>query len=147
LIACENCLIDQCKYLWIIPLYKGIPITAYPEWCKTIKELENQGKILGMHGIEHTDVNGHHFFKDSEFNNDVPIDKIKYGMNIFKQAFGHYPKYFKAPQCNCTWENIRKIESLGMIYKGVINQILHKVYHCNDTELPYYLRCEFVDIL
>lgn len=145
LIPCKQKFLDKSKYIWIIPFYKKVPITNYPEWCKMIKDLEKKGKILGMHGVEHTQTHGL-LHNDSEFNSDVPIEKIKYGMEIFKNAFGHYPLYFKAPQLKCTKKNQRKIESLGMIYKNFFNQIMHRVYHCDDENNDFYMREYAVDL-
>lgn len=139
LLPCKNHLKDKSRYLWIIPCYKEVPIIKYPEWCRNLADqAKKEGKILGMHGIEHPEPHDQ-FYRDGEFCYDIPSSRIKYGMEIFKKAFGYYPKFFKAPHCLSTANNIHKIESLGMEYKGIINQILHKVYHCHEASQPWYL--------
>ncbi|AYV77979.1 MAG: hypothetical protein Edafosvirus3_57 [Edafosvirus sp.] len=144
LIPCKNHLLKNSKYLWVIPIYKNIPITNYPAWCQEIKKLESNGTILGMHGVVHNET--HDFlYRDGEFNKDLSYEYIKSGMEVFKNAFGHYPKVFKAPHTLATSNNIHKINQLGMKYFGVMNQITHKVYHCNDDNLPWYLGEKIVD--
>ena len=145
LIQCKQRLLARSKFLWVIPLFEGVPITDHPEWIAEIKKLEKDGAILGMHGVYHTEAKDM-FYRDGEFNKDLPVEYIKQGMEIFKNAFGYYPKYFKAPHCLCNENNRKIIESLGMIYKGVGNQIAHKVYHCNDESLPWYLGEKIVDL-
>ncbi len=120
-IPCAEKYIEDSEWLWVIPLYMGDPITNYPSWCRMIKA---KNKKLGMHGVMHT---------YSEFSEDVPKGYIKAGMEIFKKAFGEYPKAFKGPKTNITKNNKKHIQELGMVIKGRLNQILHNVYHCEES--------------
>lgn len=92
---CSNKYIDKSRYLWIIPIYKGVQITDHPEWCKNIKQFEKQGKILGLHGITHEPEDW--IRSNTEFSNDISKNKIKLGEGIFEKAFGYKPKIFKPP--------------------------------------------------
>jgi predicted deacetylase len=108
---------DDSKWLWVIPLYAGKPISDYKNWCEKIKKSE---KFLGMHGVKHT---------FDEFNRDVTPEYVQDGMDEFKRAFGYYPKYFKAPKLHITKNNKKIVKDKGMKIKGRLNQLLHKVYH------------------
>lgn len=111
---------NKSKWLWIIPLYLGVGISEYPEWCDKIRK---SGKILGMHGVQHT---------YDEFSVDVSEDYIKKGMEEFKKGFGYYPKYFKAPKLHSTKHNDNLIRKLQMEIKDQFNQHTHLVYHTED---------------
>lgn len=115
--------IKRSKWLWIIPMYNNDPITNYPDWIKSIK---NSGKKIGMHGIKHT---------YNEFGYDLSEDYIQKGMNIWKEAFGEYPKYFKAPKLSLTSNNKKLLEKNGIQIMGMYNQILHTVYHTPENRL------------
>nr|QBK85231.1 MAG: protein of unknown function DUF2334 [Iridovirus LCIVAC01] len=108
---------DDSKWLWVIPLYAGKPISDYKLWCEKIKK---SGNFLGMHGVKHT---------FDEFNKDVTPEYVQEGMDEFKKGFGYYPKYFKAPKLHITKNNKKIIQEKGMKIKGHLNQLLHKVYH------------------
>jgi len=130
LIPCNEDYINNSKWLYVIPLYMGDPITNYPSWCKRMRE---SGKKLGMHGIMHT---------YNEFAEDVEDGYIQAGMNVFKEAFGYYPTHFKAPKTAMTKNNRKIIERKGMKIMGKINQILHHVYHSEDLGRSYKGRLE-----
>jgi predicted deacetylase len=112
---------DDSKWLWVIPLYAGKPISEYKNWCEKIKK---SGKLLGMHGVKHT---------FDEFNHDITPEYVQEGMDEFKKGFGYYPKYFKAPKLHITKNNRKIIKDRGMILKGHTNQLLHKVYHTGES--------------
>lgn len=116
-----NCSANKLAWIdvyWVIPIYKGVPITEDREWCDKIK---NSGKILGMHGVYHT---------HNEFSIQRSPEYIKEGMEVFKDAFGYYPTLFKAPRTNISKENLDTVKRLGMTPRGKMNQVLKSVYHC-----------------
>jgi predicted deacetylase len=120
-IACSQDLIQRSDILWVIPDYKNDSIINQTQWCASLL-LKN--KTLGLHGVYHT---------YNEFDNLRNKEYVQKGIDDFQTCFGYRPEMFKAPQLALSGENKRMIESTGLIVKGRLNQILHKVYHCSDT--------------
>lgn len=121
LIQCDQELLDKADVLWVIPRYKEVNITK--EWCNEILSLN---KEIGMHGVEHT---------YNEFLEPRDEEYLQEGMEIFKECFGFYPEKFKPGQLAISKENKILVEN-KMEREGYPNQILNKVYHCNDSTIP-----------
>jgi len=110
----------RSKYLWVIPMYMGAPISNYPNWVARVKRLRSDGKIIGLHGVRH---------QDAEFGQELSDEYIDSGIQEFQKAFGFYPRYFKAPQLILSKKNRKKLEDRGLKIKHKVNQVLHTVYH------------------
>lgn len=107
--------------LWVIPLYNQKPISKNKEWCEKILELN---KTLGMHGIYHEP------YREFLYNN-ISEEIWNLGISEFKECFNISPSKFKPPQLKISKENKILVEK-ELKLKKYSNQILHKVYHCND---------------
>jgi hypothetical protein len=119
-IPCDRELLAEAKVLWIIPLFENESIANNQTWCAEIKALN---KTLGLHGI-------YHHYK--EFNTFRDPSYLEPGIHAFQECFNQTPKLFKAPQLALSKENKEWLEQTFKV-KGPLNQITHKVYHCNDT--------------
>lgn len=120
-IPCTSELITKADTLWIIPNFNNKPISENKEWCNYILSFN---KTLGLHGVNH---------EYNEFGTTRNQEYLNNGIKIFEQCFGFKPKIFKAPQLEISGNNKNLIKNNHMELKGTSNQILHKVYHCNDT--------------
>ena len=132
-IPCEQKYLEKSNTLWIIPKFNNNPISENKEWCNQIL---NFNKTLGLHGVIH---------KFEEFQTNRPPLGVpqtaeyrgkKYlqeGIEIFKQCFGFKPEMLKPPQLKISRENKKLVEENELEFKGRLNQVLHKVYHCNDS--------------
>ncbi len=114
-------LIMQSQTLWIIPDFNGIPISNNKTWCKKILTMN---KTLGLHGVMHT---------YDEFGTDRDQNYLENGIKIFENCFSKKPTEFKAPQLDLSEKNRKLILKNNMDIKGLLNQITHRVYHCNDS--------------
>lgn len=121
LIPCEQQYIQKSETIWVIPNYKGFPISQNQDWCQQILAMNKQ---IGMHGIEHT-------YK--EFKETKTQEQLEQGIQIFEECFGFKPTIFKAPHLTISKENKKLLEQNNIELKSYLNQISHKVYHCDDT--------------
>jgi predicted deacetylase len=121
-IPCEQNLLEKADIFWVIPKFKDIPISENKSWCE---EILNYNKPLGMHGVNH---------EYKEFGTDRSQEYVDKGMNIFEKCFGNKPNMFKPPHLEISDNNKNLIKNNNLKLKGKINQILHKVYHCNDSD-------------
>jgi predicted deacetylase len=119
-IPCNDYMLSDSTWLWVIPLYGDKPLTSNPEW---VDRLKRSGKKLGMHGVRHT---------YSEFATDVSREYIQRGMDEFEKAFGYKPTHFKPPKMQITANNIKLLHELGFTVHNRWQQLIHKVYHCQD---------------
>jgi len=122
-IPCERDLIDKVDVLWVIPNYNNLSISENKEWCSYILSLN---KSIGMHGVTH---------EFNEFGLDRNQEYLKEGMNIYEKCFNVQPTMFKPPQLKISKNNENLIKNNNMKLKKRINQITHKVYHCNDSDI------------
>jgi hypothetical protein len=121
-IPCDQELLKKSDVLYVIPAFDNIPISDNQTWCSSILSLN---KTLALHGVYH---NYQEFLKDR---NQEYLDK---GIEIFEKCFDKRPESFKPPQLKIT-ENNKNIIKKNFRLKLRINQIFHKVYHCNDSGL------------
>lgn len=120
----DDPLVKRSKWLWVMPLYMDDPISNHPEWIAKIKAT---GKMIGLHGVKHT---------YNEFGRDLSESYIKSGIDEFTKAFGYKPRFFKAPKLSITSKNAVIINKHGMKIKGVLNQLIHRVFHNWNNRLP-----------
>ncbi len=120
-IPCSKELIEKSNVLWIIPKYNNISISENKKWCDYIL---NFNKTLGMHGVYH---------EFDEFLSEKNQEYLSIGIDEFEKCFGFKPKMFKPPQLKISDNNKLLIRSNNLTLKARTNQILHKVYHCEDT--------------
>ena len=130
-IPCEQEYLEKAEILWVIPLYNAQPISENQEWCQQILSLN---KTLGLHGIEHI----YH-----EFNLKITQQKLDEAINIFEDCFNQTPTLFKPPQLKISDENKNLILENKMILKLNFNQLIHKVYHCNNAGM---FKNKFIDL-
>lgn len=121
-IECQKDLMDKADTLWVIPNYNNFSISENKTWCSYILGLN---KSIGMHGVIH---------EFNEFGTDRNQEYLEKGINIFRDCFNFQPTMFKSPQLKITTNNKELIKENGMKLKYRINQITHKVYHCNDSD-------------
>jgi len=125
-IECKERYFREADILWIIPKYNGIPISENKTWCE---EILKTNKTLGLHGINH---------QYKEMNKKISEEEISETIKIFEECFNKTPKIFKAPQLAITKENKKMLENKGLKIKGKFNQIIHRVYHCEDENRTSY---------
>ena len=118
---CEQKYLQKAEILWIIPLYKNIPISENKVWCEEVLAMN---KTIGMHGMHHS---------YNEFESEINESELNYSLEIFEDCFGHKPKMFKAPNLALTKENKILLEEYGLEVRTPYHQTIHKVYHCNDS--------------
>ena len=119
-IPCLQNYVEKSDILWVIPKFNNKSISENKQWCNYILSLN---KTLGLHGVTH---------EFEEFNADRSQEYLQEGINIFEQCFGFKPEIFKPPQLKISVENKKLIKENNMELKSKLNQLTHKVYHCND---------------
>lgn len=120
-ISCSEDLIEKSDVLWVIPKLNNNSITENPEWCKKILNLN---KTLGLHGIYHN---------FEEFDTNRNQEYLQEGIEIFEKCFGYVPEKFKPPQLKISKINEKIIKNNNLKLKGKLNQVIHKVYHCDNS--------------
>ncbi len=111
----------NANIIWVIPLYQGEPISNNSKWCESISLLN---KSIGMHGVYHS-------YK--EFGETKNSEYLEKGINEFEMCFNSYPEMFKPPQLEVNFENKELLKKNNLRLKNKFNQVIHKVYHCNDS--------------
>lgn len=120
-IPCQKEYLEKNSILWIIPEFNNKPISENKTWCNYILSLN---KTLGLHGVTH---------EFEEFGKTKDQEYLQESIEIFEQCFGFKPIMFKPPQLKISKENKKLIGGNNMKLKNKFNQLIHKVYHCNDT--------------
>jgi len=124
-IPCEDTYLNKADILWVVPEYNGTSIIDNPEWCQKIIAMN---KTLGLHGITHDYY---------EFGENITTEQMDKAVADFQTCFNQNPTMFKPSQLKISKENLALIKEYNMTYKGSFNQVIHKVYHCNNTgKLP-----------
>lgn len=119
---CEEEYLGKSDVFWVIPFFEGKPISENQEWCGEILKLN---KTLGLHGFEHT----YWEFKRE----NISQEHLSKSIEEFESCFGFSPEKFKPPNLRLSKENKKLIEDNGLVIKYRLNQLTHKVYHCNDS--------------
>jgi predicted deacetylase len=130
-IFCETKYLEKSDILWVIPDFDNTAISENASWCKHILSLN---KTLGMHGIMHA---------YDEFLVDRNNEYLYRGIKIFEDCFGFRPEMFKPPQLKISDSNTKLIEGNNLKLKMNFNQLVHKVYHCNDE--PEFVKNKVID--
>jgi hypothetical protein len=123
-IPCDESLMERVDAFYVIPIFQGIKISENKSWCEYILSFN---KSLRLHGFYH---------EYNEFEIERNESYMMEAIQIFEECFNQTPERFKAPQIETTGKNKRVIEK-SLKIDGPSNQILHKVYHCNDSGIPY----------
>jgi predicted deacetylase len=125
-IPCPELQIYNPDILYVIPNFENNPISENKEWCDYILSLN---KELRMHGITHT-------YREFLYN-EISQEELNYGISEFEKCFGFAPNSFKSPQLETSYKNKQLIKENNLKFMTTLNQITHKVYHCNDSTFPY----------
>lgn len=88
-------------------------------------------KILCLHGVNHYTYNS--FSGYCEFSIDRSYKYIQNGINIFIDAFGEHPQYFKAPCYGLSMNNKIKLNNLGMTVIGPSSILFNKLFHTDSN--------------
>lgn len=120
-IPCLKELIEESDTLWVIPEFNNHQISENKEWCRYILTLN---KTIGMHGVYH---------EFEEFKTDRNQEYLQEGIDEFEKCFKFKPEIFKSPQLKISENNKKLIKENNLKLKGEVNQLMHKVYHCNDS--------------
>lgn len=136
LIELEMEYLDKSDILFVIPKFKNKKITDNIKWCNWLKNYsEKNNKILALHGINHNIINGF-TGEGCEFKYKKNKKDIIEAIELFNNAFGYKPKYFKAPCYILSKENEKLLKELGLIIIGPETLIFNKVYHSEHKEGP-----------
>lgn len=119
-IPCTDHMLNDSTWLWVIPWYGDVPLTAHPAWVDALKR---SGKKLGLHGVRHT---------YREFATDVSRAYVQKGIDEFEKAFGYRPTAFKPPKMQITPRNRQLLAELGLTVRTDWQQMIHRIYHCPD---------------
>lgn len=121
-IFCESEYLEKSDILWVVPYFNNTSISENSTWCSYILSLN---KTMGMHGVNH---------EYDEFGTDRTGEYLQNGTKIFKDCFGFAPTMFKPPQLIISKNNKELIKNNNLKLKSAFNQVIHKVYHCNDSK-------------
>ncbi|MGK0232053.1 MAG: putative deacetylase, partial [Patescibacteria group bacterium] len=121
LIGCTQEELDKADIFYIVPYYKNSAIAENKKWCQEIKATN---KTFRLHGYTHT---------FEEFSSNKTQEEIIHAIQIFKDCIGVTPTRFKAPQLAINKDNIKILTKNNLKIDKYTNQLLHKVYHCNDS--------------
>jgi len=119
-IQCEEKYLLKSDVLWVIPKFQNKRINQNQTWCEYILSLN---KTIGLHGITH---------EYEEFSKEKTQKELLEAIEIFENCFKFTPTLFKAPHLKITRENKKLIKENNLKLRGKINQVLNKVYHCNN---------------
>ena len=119
-IPCSQELLEKADIFYVIPKFNNKSIAENKEWCKKIIAMN---KTLRLHGVYH---------EYNEFLTDRNEEHLLEGMTIFEKCFNQIPTAFKPPQLVISKNNKKLIKS-KMKLNLYLNQIFHKVYHCNNS--------------
>jgi predicted deacetylase len=118
---CEDSILKKADVFYVVPDFKNKSITDNKEWCNKMLAMN---KTLALHGVYHT---------YNEFSQDRASEYLKKGVSDFKLCFNQIPIRFKPPQLAISDNNKRLILENNMQLDLNLNQLFHKVYHCNNS--------------
>jgi hypothetical protein len=118
---CDDNYLKKADIFYVVPEFNNISINESRAWCDYILSLN---KTLYLHGIRHT---------YNEFNGNISNEDFQYALDVFYDCFGYYPTNFKPPQVAISSENKKLVKKFGLNLDLGINQVMHTVYHCNDS--------------
>tara|TARA_Y100000389_G_scaffold66272_1_gene62376 strand:- start:6183 stop:6776 length:594 start_codon:yes stop_codon:yes gene_type:complete len=133
--------LHKSKYLFVTPKMYNKSILLYPQWVSEIKNFAKKNdKIIALHGVTHEMYNPPIGY--CEFSKKLSEKYISEGIQIFSQAFGFKPKFFKAPCYGLHDHNKQIIESYGMHVIGPSTMLFNKLFH-PDYDHKMYLLNQF----
>jgi predicted deacetylase len=109
---------------YVVPNYENNPISENKEWCDYILALN---KTLALHGLNHT-------YREFLYE-DISQEELNQGILEFEKCFNFSPTSFKPPQLKINNQNKELILNNNIKLMKNYNQITHKVYHCNDSDI------------
>ncbi len=121
-IPCPELTTYNPDILYIIPNFNNNPISQNASFCEYITSLN---KTLELHGINHQPYR--------EFlTQNITQANMTFAISEFQKCFNQTPEKFKPPQLKISEQNKILIQNNNLKLQTAINQITHKVYHCND---------------
>lgn len=121
---CDEKYLEKADILWVTPKFNNKSISENKIWCEYILSMN---KSLGLHGVTH---------EYEEFEKERNQEYLDEGIKIFEDCFNQTPTMFKPPQLKISKGNKNLIKNNNMKLEKEFNQIIHKVYHCNDSGRP-----------
>jgi len=119
--------LNKSDILFVIPKYNNVSILNDPEFIRKIKlYVKNNNKKLGLHGFIHKPEG---YITKAEFGYEVDESYIKDSINIFEEAFGYKPVYFKAPCYNLHPNNYKLLKKYNLIIYGPYTLLFNKLFH------------------
>jgi len=119
-IQCDKELLEKADVFYVVPKYNNVSISDNKAWCN---EILSMNKKLALHGVYHT---------YREFITDRDDKYLQEGIDIFEACFNKKPEIFKSPQIMIS-KNNKELIKQKMKIDLKLNQVFHKVYHCEDT--------------
>ncbi len=110
--------------LYVVPDFENHPISKNQEWCKKILSLN---KEVQLHGINHT-------YREFKYLN-ITQENLEFGISEFEKCFNKTPEKFKPPQLALSNSNKELIKDNNLQLRNLFDQLTHKVYHCNDSDI------------
>jgi predicted deacetylase len=120
-IPCSKEILEKSDVFYVIPKFENKSISENKEWCDYILSLN---KEIEIHGVYHT---------YEEFGIDKDSFYLNEGIDIFEKCFGFMPEKFKPPQLKISKNNKKLIDINKLRLEYRLNELTHKVYHCNDS--------------
>jgi predicted deacetylase len=122
-IPCSELKIYNSDILYIIPNYNNISLSENKTWCEEILKIN---KTLELHGINHQPYR--EFFYEN-----ISQEDLTFAIGEFQKCFNQTPEKFKPPQLKISPQNKQLILDNNLTLATALNQLTHKVYHCNDS--------------
>jgi len=118
---CDDSILRRVDVFYVVPDFENQSIAENKEWCEKILSMN---KTLALHGVYHEYL---------EFGQDRDMEYLEKGISDFKLCFNQTPVRFKPPQLAISNKNKELIRKAGFNLDLDLNQLFHKVYHCNDS--------------
>ncbi len=108
---------------YVIPYFDNNLISENKSFCEEMRKLN---KTLALHGINHQP------YQEFLIQN-ITQKQINFALEEFQKCFNQTPEEFKPPQLKISEENKELMLKNNFTIQTNLNQLIHKVYHCNDT--------------
>lgn len=141
----------SAKFLHVIPMHSGVPMSANRTWCDSIKRLEQEGFVLSMHGVHH----------QMRWSNGVDVREFEglslaeararmaVGVAVWQDAFGSPPRHFSFPG---QWGSKAIVDMLKSEFnfthvRSLADGALQRVFHCDDSFCQTFCKAWFTDLV
>lgn len=121
-IPCSELQKYDVDILYVIPNFNNKSISENKSWCEYILSLN---KSIEIHGINHQP------YRELLYEN-ITQNNLTLAISEFEKCFNKNPEKFKPPQLKISKDNKKLILENNLELETSLNQITHKVYHCND---------------